>query len=192
MPPEKGVRRKLADNCVAFPWAADRRSFLCSFQNTLALFDATSGQRRTILEGSTSAARLSWDSRWVTFYEGSDEGYPRIFVAPILPDRASARADLIPITDGLTWDALPEFSPDGRILYFQSERDGSRCLWAQRLDADTKKPVGKAFPVQHFHQAALTLLHVKPGQRAIAVARDKIVITVAERTGNIWLASFEE
>jgi WD40-like Beta Propeller Repeat len=42
------------------------------------------------------------------------------------------------------------WSPDGNLLYFMSERDGSHCLWAQRLDA-AKRPQGQPFEVQPFH-----------------------------------------
>ena len=32
----------------------------------------------------------------------------------------------------------PAWSPDANLLYFWSSRDGSPCLWAQRLDPLTK------------------------------------------------------
>ena len=56
--------------------------------------------------------------------------------------------------------------------------------------ARTKHPVGAPFAVQHFHRAGLSLTHVVPGQRALTVAKDKIIITAAERKGNVWLARF--
>ena len=37
-------------------------------------------------------------------------------------------------------------------------------------------------------RARLSALTVKPGQRAISVARDKIVFTMDEHLGNIWMA----
>ncbi len=94
------------------------------------------------------------------------------------------------VTDGNAWDALFEFSPDGRTLYFQSQHDGMRCVWAQRLDPATKKPIGDAFAVRHFHSARLSAIYVIPGQRALTLARDMIVIPMAERSGNVWLADF--
>jgi hypothetical protein len=45
--------------------------------------------------------------------------------------------------------------------------------------------------VQHFHSARLSTLTVKSGQRALSVARDKIVFTMDERLGNIWMADSE-
>jgi eukaryotic-like serine/threonine-protein kinase len=191
MPAAGGLKRKVAENCNLFPWMADGRRFLCQDSKGLLTVDATSAKRTYVVEGGTTAPASSWDDLWVTFYRNIAGGSTQIFVAPVMADRPARDADLIEITDGKTWDALPEFSPDGRILYFQSERDGARCVWAQRLDPGTKKPAGAAFPVQHFHSAGLSLAHVMPGQRALSVARDKIIVAAAERTGNVWLSRFE-
>jgi Tol biopolymer transport system component len=45
----------------------------------------------------------------------------------------------------------PAWSPDGNVLYFWSNRDGSPCLWAQHLDPMTKRPKGSLVSVHHFH-----------------------------------------
>jgi hypothetical protein len=46
---------------------------------------------------------------------------------------------------GLTID--PALSPDGTLVYGSSFRDGSRCIWAQRLNPTTKRPEGAPFDV---------------------------------------------
>jgi hypothetical protein len=192
MPASGGLRRKVTGDCNLFPWSAAGRSFLCAHAGGLWVVEAASARRTQIVAGGATAPRLSWDDKWVTFYRSVSGGFTQIFVAPVMKDRPAGDADLIPITDGKTWDALSEFSPNGQILYFQSERDGTRCVWAQRLDGATKNPAGAAFPVHHFHKPGLSLIRVMPGQRAMTVASDKIVIAAAERTGNVWLARFED
>ena len=46
-------------------------------------------------------------------------------------------------------------SPNGKLVYFTSSRDGFRCIWAVRLGA-SYKPDGDPFPVYHFHKASLS------------------------------------
>lgn len=151
------------------------------------MLDFASGRLSELLHTSKRGSlRLSWDDRWLTFYWSNDPEHTTIFILPIR-EHAATEQDLIATTDGSSYDILPEFSPDGKLLYFFSQRDGVRCLWAQRLDSSTKRPIGPPFPVQHFHGARLSTLTVKPGQRAFSVARDKIVFTMDEHLGNIWM-----
>ena len=69
-------------------------------------------------------------------------------------------------------------------------RDGFRCIWAQRLDPATKHPVGSPFAIFHSHSAKLSLAN----QEAVllpVVGRDKMFFSMGERTGNIWIAEFK-
>ena len=78
------------------------------------------------------------------------------------------------------------WSPGGNLLYFISERDGYRCIWAQHLNQKTKVPVGSAIPVHHFHGTSSRL---SGGTRnlKLSAARDKLVFPMEEESGNIWM-----
>jgi hypothetical protein len=52
------------------------------------------------------------------------------------------------------------WSPNGNLLYFVSERDGFRCIWAQRLDPGSKRPVGALFAVYHSHSPQRSLMNL--------------------------------
>ncbi len=134
-----------------------------------------------------NAPRISPDDRWIVFYRVMENERSTIFVAPVR-ESTVPQAEYLQITDGSAWDAVAEFSPDGNTLYFLSHRDGFRCHWAIKLDPSTKKPVGKPYPVQHYHSARRSPAYVSLGRVANAVAADKIVFTMAERSGNIWMA----
>jgi len=191
IPASGGIPKKVCDDCYAWPPTADGKRMPFWGRDGLRMLDFGSGKQTEVLKTPTgSAIRLSWDDRWITFYRLTDPGHTMIFILPIR-EHAATEQDLIAATDGSGYDILPEFSPDGNLLYFFSQRDGARCLWAQRLDPATKRPAGPPFPVQHFHSARLSTLTVKPGQRAISVARDKIVFTMDEHLGNIWMADSE-
>jgi hypothetical protein len=94
----------------------------------------------------------------------------------------------IPVTDGSANDREAYWSPDGNLLYFLSERDGFRCVWAERLNPASKNPVGAPFPVYHFHHARRSLTGLGRGRgEVMSVARDRILLAVGEVTGNIWM-----
>jgi Tol biopolymer transport system component len=75
------------------------------------------------------------------------------------------------------------WSPDGKTLCFTSARDGHTCLWAQRLDAGSHRPVGEAFAVQHFHG------RTSYQQNGWSAAGERTVVVLNGRTGNIWMIS---
>ncbi len=80
------------------------------------------------------------------------------------------------------------WSRDGRTLYFNSDRDGSTCLWAFRLDAATKKPLGEAFAVKHFH--------TNPRRYTLypqfCVGRDRIIISLDQVQSDLWMMQLPE
>ena len=76
------------------------------------------------------------------------------------------------------------------MIYSVSNRDGFTCIWAQRLDALTKRPVGMPFPVFHAHNARNSLAN--QGEVYLSFGRDKMLFNMAERTGNIWMAEWKE
>jgi len=83
-------------------------------------------------------------------------------------------------------------SPDGSILYFVSDRDGFRCLWAQRLNPASAHLAGSAFPVYHFHSASRSPLNlVARDEFDFSVAQDRVVLSLAEITGNLWMGTLQ-
>ncbi len=133
--------------------------------------------------------RFSPDGRWVAFDAALDKSLnKKVFISPIREWHGTTETNWIPVTDGSHVDSYVAWSPDGNLLYFLSERDGSRCIWAQRLAPGTKQPNGAAFPVRHFHNARESLARVDRFDLVgLSVARDKLVFSVSELTGNIWM-----
>ena len=133
--------------------------------------------------------RLSPDERWFTFYAKTSATARTMYVAPFRGEREIPEKDWIAVTDGTQLDREPHWSSDGRLLYFFSERDGSRCIWALRLDAATKRPAGAPFPVYHSHDASRSIANT--GNRASdagpAVAKNQVIFAMNEMTGSIWM-----
>ena len=129
--------------------------------------------------------RLSSDGGWIAFNGRPNRLAPaQVIVARVQASGVAREKDWIVVSkDG---DA-PNWSPDASLLYFWSDRDGSPCLWAQRLDPATKRPTGVPLSIQHFHSKGLSWRNLYLGAPDIAVARDKVVFNLGEHTGNIWL-----
>jgi Tol biopolymer transport system component len=174
-------------------WSYDGKRILSEVLATrsVVLIDVASGQKTEILKHTKyglSRGRFSPDDRWISFHSITPSTR-QIFVAPfraiVIPE-----SQWIAITDGKAMDRYATWSPDGNLLYFLSEREGFRCIWAQRLDPMTKHPLGAAFPVRHFHTSRRSLMTIgDPIGMGMSVAIDKLVFSMVERTGNIWMTN---
>jgi Tol biopolymer transport system component len=129
-------------------------------------------------------AQFSPDGRWVSFLLLLSPGQASTHIAPLEGGRATNPERWIRLTEG-TKHGRSWWSPDGSLLYFQSARDGYLCIWAQRLDPETKHPLGGPIEVLHFHH---------PGRRpwptafGYGMTSDRLYFVLVETTANIWLA----
>jgi Tol biopolymer transport system component len=74
------------------------------------------------------------------------------------------------------------WSPDGKTLYFTSNRDEHSCLWAQKIDPVSHRPIGEAFAALHLHgnQNYQTL--------GWSTASGRVVMVLNGDSGNVWLS----
>jgi len=134
------------------------------------------------------APKLSPDEKWVAF-QGVERPTTRtLYVAPFRAGQRITRGEWIGVTDGSAMDRNPYWSPDGNLLYFLSERDGFRCIWALKLDGETRRPTGKPFAVSHFHNATQSLMNLEgPGQVSLSIGNELMVFSMGHLTGNVWM-----
>jgi Tol biopolymer transport system component len=148
-----------------------------------------SGQTRVLVRSTESALfspSVSRDGKWIALIVRTPPNDHRITVVPLRNGTAAANSDWIPVTESGPWVNKPRWSPNGNLLYYISDRDGSACIWASRLDPATKKPVGEPTPVMHFHSVRSSLDRAYGLE--LSIADDKLVVDVGENSGNIWLA----
>ncbi len=108
-----------------------------------------------------------------------------ITVAPVDLSKPIPESAWITIAEaGL--DEYANWSTDGKTLYFTSPRDGNSCLWGQRIEAISRRPVGEPFAVQHFHG------RVSFGHGGWSAAAGRIGLALVEVTGNVWMMSRSE
>jgi DNA-binding winged helix-turn-helix (wHTH) protein/Tol biopolymer transport system component len=134
-------------------------------------------------------AYFSWDDRWVVFKKmQSGVSFPsQILIAPVRHGSAAPEAEWIAVTDGQHSDETPQFSADGKTVYFTSTRDGYLCIWAQRLDPATKHPLGPPFAYEHFHDSAGRAGARNLTGSDLSVARDKILINLPQVHSDTWM-----
>ena len=151
--------------------------------------DLTTGKSRVIFENQPDW-RFSPDERWLAFHNSSlgGVGIRQVFVAPLPAEGKIDEDQLIPITDGSDNSFLAAWSPDGTLVYYVSDRDAYRCIYAQPVDPKTKRPSGAVREVYHSHDARLSLASIRSmGPIGLTVAKDKIAFTMAEVTGDVWI-----
>jgi hypothetical protein len=137
-------------------------------------------------------AYFSWDDHWVVFKQVLGlKG--QILIAPMRNGVAAKEAEWIAVTDGRYSDDKPQFSSDGNAVYFTSTRDGYLCIWAQRLDPPTKRPLGAPVAYEHFHNSMGRDASDPDWQRFsdLAVAKDKILINLPQTHTDIWMVQVD-
>ena len=187
------AERVCADCGPPSGWSPDGAKiyYLTGFNGrvTVHLLDIASGKHHLLVEHpeySVYAPRMSFDGRWMTFKVDLPAGTTQVYAAPV-EDQPPPVERWATITDGGYWDDIPRWSPGGGTIYFVSDRDGFRCIWARRADPASKQPRGDVFPVQHLHQLRLSMLRLSLNEFELAVARERLVFPMAELSGNIWL-----
>jgi Tol biopolymer transport system component len=183
-----GVPEKLCEGCLrATDWSRDESRLLIFTGNPyqVNVLDIASRKQTPILKHpayNLLYGRFSPDNRWVSFTARIEPNRSEIAIAPIdgpkpVPESAWIRIAEEGAEDWAGW------SPDGKKLYFTSARDGHTCLWARRIAADSHRPEGEAFAVQHLHGRAT---YRRGGWSA---AGGRIAMVLNEDTGSIWMMS---
>lgn len=128
-------------------------------------------------------SRFSSDGRWVVF-EGVRNTPTGLESA--LYVISAAVGPWMPISHGKRWDDKPRWSPDGKTIYFVSDRGGFFNVWAIRFDSAKGKPVGEPFRVTSFESPELMVSDAIP-KVDFSLTQNRFVLTMEQRSGSIWL-----
>jgi WD40-like Beta Propeller Repeat len=104
-------------------------------------------------------------------------GVSTIYVVP------PSGGEWIRITEGKYWDDLPRWSPDGKTIYFVSNRTGFLNVWGIRFNSKTGRSVGTPFRVTDFG-GPVQLAPI--GWDLISVGANRLLVNLVESSGNIW------
>ena len=183
-----GVFDNVCEGCLRpTDWSRDEKALL-TFGGSpyqVSLLDLATHRQTPLLSHPTHNllyARFSPDEHWISFTARTKPNRSEIMIAPLggpspIPESAWIRISEEAPEDAAAW------SPDGRTLYFTSSRDGHICLWGQKIDPNSHRPVGQAFALQHFHERPLH------PNRVWSASKGQIAATLMETSGSIWLMS---
>jgi tricorn protease-like protein len=183
-----GTPEKLCEGCLrATDWSRDEKTLLVFGGNPyqIDVLDVASHRQTPLVKHPTYNllyGRFSPDNRWVSFTARISANRGRIGIAPVDGPKPVPESAWITIAEART-DDYANWSPDGETLYFTSSRDGHNCLWGQRIEASSHRPVGEPFTVQHLHG------RVSFGHQGLSAAGGRIGLALVEATGNVWMMS---
>ncbi len=178
-----------------YAWTSDGQRIVYWWGNPIrwGLLDPQTRQTTDLIahpKYDIHGAELSPDQRWVAFNTVISGREEPLWIAAYRDGKAAGEKDWMQVSaDG---DERPWWSPDGNLLYMVGNRDGTKCLWAQRLDHATKRPVGEAFAVYHIHGARLKVTSAGLAAFGPAILPDGIIFSLDEQTGNVWIGEQKE
>ncbi len=190
----QGATAKLCDDCGApIAWTASGDLIYQTFVDdvsTFLLLHTSDGETEPLFSSTplpVYAGSVSSDGKWLAFKGDIDDNRTQVYVTPFDVAPPIDPADWIEISTGGSWDDLPRFSPDSRLVYFTSDRDGFRCIWARRFDPIARRPVGNTFAVTHFHSMDLSLSGLSLNEFELSVGPGQLVFPLLKQSGNIWM-----
>jgi Tol biopolymer transport system component len=173
-------------------WSPDGKSVLLTGGEDLQIWqlpvDPSSGQsaaRKIITDSNYELyqAHFSPNGRWIVFNvvkHLSPVGDSILYAMP------STGGPWIQITDGKQWDDKPRWSPEGKTIYFLSERKGFFNLWGAHFDPVKGKRQGEPFQVTSFETPTLMIPKDIPPVE-ISLSERRIALPLAQSSGNIWI-----
>jgi Tol biopolymer transport system component/DNA-binding winged helix-turn-helix (wHTH) protein len=128
-------------------------------------------------------SHFSADCRWIVFEAIRNQ--PQRWESAIYA-MAAAGGPWIRVTEGKQWDDKPRWSPDGKMIYFVSDRRGFFNLWGVRFDPAKGKRQGEPFSVTSFESPNLMIPKHIPSVE-ISLTEHRLVVPLAQASGSIWV-----
>jgi Tol biopolymer transport system component/DNA-binding winged helix-turn-helix (wHTH) protein len=123
---------------------------------------------------------FSPDARWIAIQGVKYGGISTIYVIPV------SGGALTQVTDGKHWDDKPRWAPDGKTIYFVTNRGGFLNVWGIRFDLVKGQPVGEPFRVTAFESPS-QMVFPRIAPLNIALTVDRLFLNITEMSGSVWI-----
>jgi Tol biopolymer transport system component/DNA-binding winged helix-turn-helix (wHTH) protein len=126
--------------------------------------------------------RFSPDGRWISFnaFNATDPSVSTVYVI------SASGGEWIKLTEGRYWDDKPRWSPDGKAIYFVSNRTGFFNVWKVRFDPASGRPLDQPTRVTDF-ESTTQMIIPNIVQLEMALTSDRIILPMMETSGSIWV-----
>jgi len=164
--------RRVTDFGFNPAWSPDGKEILCATEGVISPLirkhtsriyqvNLETGQRRLIHQGD--AVQPSWSPHGfrIAYWGTSPSGQRVIWTLP------AGGGAAVQVTAGLSIDWNPVWSPDGRHLYFASDRSGVTNLWRLPIDERSGRPLGEPEPVTASGQVSMLPSLSRDGKRIV-------------------------
>ena len=175
---------------VVYDWSQDGKWLLGAESHGILMLPAPSAPhaepaaRKVVFNPAYGLYQqhMAPDGRWIVFDAVASSPSPEsaLYIVP------SSGGSWTRITDGKHWDDKPRWSPDGRTIYFVTGLGGFFNVWGIRFDPVLGKPIGQPFQVSKFESSRLMIPRWL-GPVGLSLSPDKLVLTMAEESGSIWI-----
>ncbi|HSA94514.1 MAG TPA: protein kinase, partial [Acidobacteriota bacterium] len=143
--PGASAPRALCEGCAVRGFFPANDAALVQFKaGELEKVDLRTGARQLIFSSPQDIiedAGLSPDGRWIAWLAGEPDGHAAIRISPVAAPQPREQAP-ITVADSDHYLGQPAWSPNGRWLYYLSERNGRCSLFVRELDPRSQVPVG--------------------------------------------------
>jgi Tol biopolymer transport system component/DNA-binding winged helix-turn-helix (wHTH) protein len=142
---------------------------------------------RTVISPRAPGSRLasatfSPNREWIAFTERSRTSAGASSVVYVT---SALGGPWIRVAEGESFNDRPRWAPDGRTVYFLSNRGGCMNVWGQAFDPASGRAPGSPFPVTSFHDPQLSI--PESVEAGIAVTSTHVLVPLTERTAAVWV-----
>ena len=114
------------------------------------------------------------------------DGMAALYIAPVREELP--RDAWIQIAEDRNYLGSPTWSPDGKLIYYESSRDDHYCVWVQRITAEGQ-PDGAPVGTLHLHESIQSRLY---GGAPFGITSDSLYILLQEFKGNAWMVNVDQ
>ena len=181
--------RQICEKCVVHDFFPGGAEALIDYGKELVRQNLADGTRATLLDVAglfLADAALSPGARWIALTVARPDGTAALYIAPV-GKQAAPRDSWIQITEDRNLLSRASWSPDGKLIYYESSRDDHYCIWAQRITAGGT-PDGAPSAALHLHRSLESKLYLGA---PFGVAPDTLYVLLAEAKGNAWMVKLD-